>query len=155
MGRAGFHGPGVIDRAAAPPHPSGSGPHLPQPSQSRSVGIPTWFYGHEPPNVFGEQIAKFFSNALREDLLLHHSRDGLMVLPGAAGTVQEVFQMATRQYYEVDGRVPPVVLVGVEHWEEHLPVWPLLRALARGRTMEQRIHLVDEPEQAVELLLNW
>ncbi|WP_228386701.1 hypothetical protein, partial [Ornithinicoccus halotolerans] len=25
----------------------------------------------------------------------------------AAGTVQVVFQMATRLYYEVDGRVPP------------------------------------------------
>lgn len=119
----------------------------------RSVGIPTWFYGHEPPNVFGEQIAKFFSNALREDLLLHHSRDGLLVLPGAAGTVQEVFQMATRQYYEVDDRVPPVVLVGIEHWTERLPVWPLLKALGQGRTMADRIHLVDEPDEAVELLL--
>jgi hypothetical protein len=36
----------------------------------RSIGIPTWFYGHEPPNVFGQGIAKYFSNALREDGLL-------------------------------------------------------------------------------------
>ncbi|WP_311197948.1 hypothetical protein [Ornithinimicrobium sp. INDO-MA30-4] len=25
----------------------------------RSLAIPTWFYGHEPPNVFGDHIAKF------------------------------------------------------------------------------------------------
>src|SRR5690606_10363303 len=83
-----------------------------EPGAVRSVGVPTWHFGHEPPNVFPDLIAKFFSNALREDLLLHHSSSGLVVLPGAAGTVQEVFQMATRLYYEVDGRVPPLVLVG-------------------------------------------
>lgn len=118
----------------------------------RGIGIPTWHYGHEPPNVFPDRIAKFFSNALREDLLLHHSSAGLVVLPGAAGTVQEVFQMATRLYYEVDGRVPPLVLVGADHWTDRLPVWPLLRALARGRAMEGAIHLVGTAEEAVDLL---
>ncbi|WP_114906142.1 LOG family protein [Ornithinimicrobium murale] len=124
----------------------------PAPGPLRSLGIPTWHYGHEPPNVFGDQIAKFFSNALREDLLLHHSSSGLVVLPGAAGTVQEIFQMATRQYYEVDGRVPPVVLVGHRHWTEHLPVYPLLTALGRDRPMAGRVHLVDTVEEAAALL---
>lgn len=119
----------------------------------RSLGIPTWHYGHEPPNVFGDLVAKFFSNALREDLLLHHSTAGLVVLPGAAGTVQEVFQMATRLYYEVDGRVPPLVLVGREHWTEHLPVWPLLQALGRGRAMAGAVHLVQTPAEAAALVL--
>ncbi|QDO89124.1 Rossmann fold nucleotide-binding protein [Ornithinimicrobium ciconiae] len=118
----------------------------------RSLGIPTWHYGHEPPNVFGDLIAKFFSNALREDLLLHHSTAGLVVLPGAAGTVQEIFQMATRQYYEVDGRVPSVVLVGREHWTAHLPVHPLLQALGRDRPMAAQVHLVDTVEEAAALL---
>jgi predicted Rossmann-fold nucleotide-binding protein len=118
----------------------------------RSIGIPTWHYGHEPPNVFPDLIAKFFSNALREDLLLHHSTSGLVVLPGAAGTVQEVFQMATRLYYEVDGRVPTLVLVGARYWTEELPVWPLLRALARDRRMEQAIHLVGSTDEAVAAL---
>ena len=156
----------ALDRLATVPHfAEGIGPwaqvaldvvqatqgHRP-PGPLRSLGIPTWHYGHEPPNVFGDLIAKFFSNALREDLLLHHSNAGLVVLPGAAGTVQEVFQMATRQYYEVDGRVPPVVLVGREHWTEHLPVFPLLQALARDRPMAARVHLVDTAQQAAALL---
>ena len=57
---------------------------------ARSYGIPTWFYGHEPPNVFCDGIAKYFSNALRENVLLAQSTGGLVVLPGAAGTVQEI-----------------------------------------------------------------
>lgn len=121
--------------------------------EMRSLGIPTWHYGHEPPNVFGDLVAKFFSNALREDLLLHHSSGGLVVLPGAAGTVQEVFQMATRLYYEVDGRVPPLVLVGREHWSGQLPVWPLLQALGRDRAMGEAVHLVESPAEAAALVL--
>lgn len=33
------------------------------PGGGPSVGIPTWFYGHEPPNPFAAHIAKYFSNA--------------------------------------------------------------------------------------------
>ena len=81
--------------------------------QVRSIGIPTWFYGHEPPNVFCTGIAKYFSNALREDGLLARCTAGLVVLEGAAGTVQEVFQSATPLYYARRGRaLPVVVLVG-------------------------------------------
>ena len=76
------------------------------PTDPRSLGIPTWFYGHEPPNVFAQGIAKYFSNAIREDWLLAHSQAGIVVLPGAAGTVQEVFQFATRAYY-ADTTPPP------------------------------------------------
>ena len=126
------------------------------PRPFRSLGIPTWYYGHEPPNAFAQLIAKYFSNALREDLLLAHSRSGLVVLPGAAGTVQEVFQMATRLYYEVDATdgtpLAPVVLVGREHWTTRLPVWPLLQALGEGRRMTGALHLVDTVEEASSLL---
>ena len=119
----------------------------------RSVGIPTWFYGHEPPNVFCDGIAKYFSNAIREDGLLARSTAGVVVLEGAAGTTQEVFQAATRLYYAADGdAVPPLVLVGVEHWSETVPVWPALRALGEGRPMGEAVHLVDDLEDAVRLL---
>lgn len=122
----------------------------------RSVGIPTWFYGHEPPNVFCDGIAKYFSNAIREDGLLARSRAGVVVLEGAAGTVQEVFQAATRLYYEsepTDGRpLPRLVLVGARHWSETVPVWPALTALAAGRPMAQHVHLVDDLADAVAVL---
>lgn len=51
-------------------------------SAGRSLSIPTWFYGHEPTNVFATEIAKYFSNALREDTLLHRCGGGVVFLPG-------------------------------------------------------------------------
>ncbi|WP_128380969.1 LOG family protein [Streptomyces cavernae] len=122
------------------------------PSGGPSVGIPTWFYGHEPPNPFAEHIAKYFANATREDGLLARCNAGVVFLPGAAGTVQEVFDNTTPNYYESRGEPTPMVLVDRAHWTERLPVWPLLTALARERSMESRIALVDRVEEAPEAL---
>ncbi|MFE0452502.1 LOG family protein [Streptomyces sp. NPDC058914] len=117
-----------------------------------SVGIPTWFYGHEPPNPFAAHIAKYFSNATREDGLLARCTAGVVFLPGAAGTVQEIFDNATPNYYASRGEPTPMVLVDRAHWTERLPTWPLLRALARERAMEDRIVLVDRIEEVPEAL---
>ncbi|MFE5891791.1 LOG family protein [Streptomyces sp. NPDC056462] len=122
------------------------------PQGGRSVGIPTWFYGHEPPNPFASHIAKYFANATREDGLLARSNAGVVFLPGAAGTVQEIFDNATPNYYESRGEPTPMVLVNRAHWTEQLPTWPLLQALARDRSMESRIALVDRIEQAPQAL---
>lgn len=117
-----------------------------------SLGIPTWFYGHEPPNPFATAIAKYFRNAQRESILLQVCNAGIVFLPGAAGTVQEIFQDACENYYADESSLAPMVLVGVEYWTRTLPAWPLLRALAAGRPMADRIHLVDSVEEAAELL---
>lgn len=122
-----------------------------EPGQVTSVGVPTWFYGHEPPNVFAGAIAKFFSNALREDGLLARCTDGVVYLPGAAGTVQEVFQAVTGHYYASSPRAP-LVLVGRSAWADQLPVWPLLMALAGGRPMAETVHLVDDIDEALARL---
>jgi predicted Rossmann-fold nucleotide-binding protein len=123
-------------------------------ARGRSIGIPTWIYGHEPPNGFCDGIAKYFSNALREDGLLARSTAGLVVLEGAAGTVQEIFQAATPLYYSREGTsLPVVVLVGRQHWTEQVPVWPALTALASGRAMADHLHLVDSVDAASELVL--
>lgn len=119
----------------------------------RSIGIPTWFYGHEPPNVFCGGIAKYFSNATREDALLSRCTEGLVVLPGAAGTVQEIFQAVTPLYYAAGGApVPPLVLVDRRHWEETIPVAPALRALGAQRDLGSRTDVVDTVAEAAALL---
>ncbi|MFF2385125.1 LOG family protein [Streptomyces sp. NPDC058108] len=122
------------------------------PDGGPSVGIPTWFYGHEPPNPFAAHIAKYFANSTREDGLLARSNAGVVFLPGAAGTVQEIFDNATPNYYESRGEPTPMVLVDRAHWTERHPTWPLLRSLARDRSMESRIALVDRIEDAPEAL---
>jgi predicted Rossmann-fold nucleotide-binding protein len=122
------------------------------PGGTPSLGIPTWFYGHEPPNYFATHIAKYFANAIREAILLELCHGGIVFLPGAAGTVQEIFQDACENYYGAREKVAPMVLVGRRHWEQEYPAWPMLRSLAAGRAMADYIFLVDTVEEAVEVL---
>jgi predicted Rossmann-fold nucleotide-binding protein len=119
----------------------------------RSLGIPTWHYGHEPPNAFSSCVAKYFRNAIREDVLLEVSNAGMVFLPGAAGTVQEIFQAACTNYYTAEAEVVPMVFVGREYWTRTLPAWPLVEALADGRPFDARTHLVDSTEEAEDLLV--
>lgn len=122
------------------------------PDGADSLGVPTWFYGHEPPNALANTVAKYFKNAIREDILLHVCRGGVVYLPGLGGTVQEVFQDACENYYAAADDVAPMVLVGRAYWTERMPAWPLLRALAEGRTMADHVHLVDRLDEATALL---
>jgi predicted Rossmann-fold nucleotide-binding protein len=92
------------------------------------LALPTWLYGHEPANLFAGQIGKYFSNAVREDSILRLARGGIVFAPGWAGTVQEIFQAATKTFYRTDGPSGAFVFLGVAHWSA-LPVETLLRAL--------------------------
>ena len=122
------------------------------PSDRASLGVPTWFYGHEPPNLFATHIAKFFTNSIREAILLEQANGGIIVLPGAAGTVQEIFQDACENYYATGARVVPLVLLGRHYWTQTLPAWPLLKALAAERIMEDKIALVDSVDEALDVI---
>ena len=77
---------------------------------------------------------------------------GIVFLPGAGGTVQEIFQDACENYYADPSAVAPMVLVGRAHWTEDVPAWPLLETLARGRAMEGHVHLVDTVEEAAAVV---
>lgn len=118
----------------------------------RSLSIPTWHYGHEPPNVFTDAIAKYFRNATREAILLEVCDAGIVFLPGAGGTVQEIFQDACENYYADPSAVAPMILLGREYWTRTLPAWPLLASLARGRVMEPHVHLVDSVDEVAALI---
>jgi hypothetical protein len=63
--------------------------------------------------------------------------------------VQEIFDDACENYYADTATVAPMVLVGRAYWTEHVPVWPLLAALARDRAMEGHVHLADSAVDAV------
>jgi hypothetical protein len=69
-------------------------------------------------------------------------------LPGAAGTVQEVFQDACENYYAARSSVTPMVLVDSRHWTDAVPAWPLLSALAADRGFTARVALVDDVDAA-------
>ncbi|WP_306231694.1 LOG family protein [Agrococcus beijingensis] len=114
-----------------------------------SLGIPTWHYGHEPPNSFATDIAKYFQNSVREDILLRVANAGLVVTPGGGGTVQEVFQDACENSYAAEGAWAPLVLLGERFWTVDMPAWPLLQSVMRGRPGERGIALVDTVADAV------
>jgi len=77
-------------------------------SSTDTLGIPTWHYGHEPPTVFASAIAKYVRNAVREAVLLEICDGGIVFLPGAAGTVQEVFQDACENFYADPSSLAPM-----------------------------------------------
>ncbi|MFC7764366.1 LOG family protein [Catellatospora bangladeshensis] len=116
------------------------------------LSVPTWLYGHEPANVFAGQIAKYFSNAIREDVILKLARGGIVFAPGRAGTVQEVFQAATKTYYATDGDSGPFVFLGRRFWTEELPVTELLRTLLGGAELASLVHVTDDVTEALAIL---
>ncbi|MEV0391898.1 LOG family protein [Polymorphospora rubra] len=119
------------------------------------LAIPTWLYGHEPANLFAGQIAKYFSNAIREDTILRLARGGIVFAAGRAGTVQEVFQAATKTFYRTDGDSGPYIFLDRAFWTETLPVEALLRpllALSPDGDLAKTVHLADDVEDVVQLL---
>ncbi len=117
----------------------------------RTIGIPTWFYGHEPPNAF-QWHAKYFANSVREDGLLEIATGGIVYTPGSAGTVQEVFQDYTQNHYGTSGPPAPMVFLGKDFWTAQVPAAPLVQQLSRGREAERWILVTDDIAEAVELL---
>ena len=126
----------------------------PSPTDARSVGVPTWFYGHEPPTPFAPVIAKYFENSLREDGLVTIAERGIVFAEGSAGTIQEIFQDAAQNHYgTIGGVASPMVLLGSAHWTDRYPVAPLLERMVAGRANEALVRVVDGPAEAVDFLL--
>jgi len=123
------------------------------PGGDGGLSIPTWLYGHEPANLFAGRIAKYFSNAIREDTILRLARGGIVFAAGRAGTVQEVFQAATKTFYVTDGGSGPYVFLDATYWSNGVP--DLLRDLLRTTPSGDQsglVHVLDDVDQAVALL---
>lgn len=125
---------------------------LPADDRPRTIGIPTWFYGHEPPNPMVARHAKYFANSVREDGLLTVATGGVVYTPGSAGTVQEVFQDYTSNHYGTSGPPAPMVFLDKDFWVNEVPAAPLVQQLAKGRATERWILVTDDRDEAVALL---
>ncbi|HEU5111093.1 MAG TPA: hypothetical protein VFT95_21335 [Micromonosporaceae bacterium] len=137
--------------APAPPAP----PEADGWARRGGLAIPTWLYGHEPANLFAGRIAKYFSNAIREDTILRLARGGIVFAAGRAGTVQEVFQAATKTYYNTDGASGAYVFLDRSFWTDTLPIEALLRpllALSPHGDLSTSIHVTDDVREAVTIL---
>ena len=123
------------------------------PTGAESLAVPTWFYGHEPSNLFGTHIAKYFANSLREDGLLAIAVHGVIYAPGSAGTLQEVFMDLCQNHYKTFVHRSPMVFLGRDHWEREVPVLPLLRSFATKGGYEHLLRATDDEEDAVDFVL--
>ena len=118
-----------------------------------TLGVPTFFYGHEPPNAFASHHAKYFANCTREEGLVSLATHGIVFAPGSAGTVQEIFQDACQNHYgTVRGLVSPMALLGEEYWTQTIPVMPVLHELSRGGGWKDRVLLSDDPDEIIAFI---
>ncbi|HEV3168737.1 MAG TPA: hypothetical protein VGZ32_00280 [Actinocrinis sp.] len=125
----------------------------PSAGSGESLAVPTWSHGHQPPNAFASGIAKFLGRAARDDWFLSGSAFDLLFLPGAAGTVRDIFEAAAPLYYTPIGAATRrLILVGADHWTRKFPVWPLMTAMSYSRPMATTIHLVDSTDEAAAVL---
>lgn len=125
-------------------------------SNYKSLSIPTWYYGHEPPTIFATHIAKFFNNSIREDTILTEAYGGLIYMPGSAGTLQEVFQEAVQDHYVSLGYASPMVFVGRKYWTETVPVWPFIQYMMdTGQYKNLVLDLCDTVEEIVQSILDF
>lgn len=149
----------AIELLSAAPHYQDAGYHdlarkllRRYPDGRESLAIPTWFYGHEPSNVFATAIAKYFSNSLREDNLLAICLYGVIFAPGSAGTTQEIFQDAAQNHYATYGYVSPMVFLGTERYLEQTQLYSTLRQLASGQAYANQLYLSDVASDVVAFI---
>ncbi|MDA7915975.1 hypothetical protein N9B94_01925 [Verrucomicrobia bacterium] len=120
-------------------------------SDSKSLGIPTWLYGHEPPTPFATHIAKYFANSVREDGLLAIAKGGVIFSPGSAGTIQEIFQDATQNHYLVYGFASPMIFLNRSYWSTERPVYPMLKKMANeGKYQNMILSSCDTKDEAIK-----
>lgn len=119
-----------------------------------SLGVPTWFYGHEPATPFATHIAKYFNNSLREDGILTIAKGGVIYSPGAAGTLQEIFQDGAQNHYETFGYASPMAFLGKDFFTKEVPVYPFLKDLcARGRYRNLLLSISDDCQEIIDTIL--
>lgn len=125
-------------------------------SKYKSLAIPTWYYGHEPPTVFATHIAKFFNNSIREDTILTEAYGGIIYMPGSAGTLQEIFQEAVQDHYVSLGYSSPMVFVGRKYWTETVPVWPFIQYMMETKQYKNLVlDLCDTIDEIVKSIVDF
>mmetsp|Transcript_20875 Transcript_20875/g.25277 ORF Transcript_20875/g.25277 Transcript_20875/m.25277 type:complete len:447 (+) Transcript_20875:342-1682(+) len=120
-----------------------------QPTIAPSLGIPTYRYGHEPSNMFATNVAKMFSNAVREAGLINIGNGGIIYTPGSAGTRQEIFQASCQNHYSEDGKERPSVFYDKVFWKESKIV-TVLKENSKDRPFAKLILESDSVDEIVK-----
>ena len=119
------------------------------PKGASSLGVPTWVYPDEPVNLFCSQIAKYFSNSMREEGLIALGDHGVVVTSETPGTLREVFQAAEQNSYWFGERRSPMVFLD----PQRSPAFELLTEYARRDGYADLVRWFDEPAEVAEFLI--
>ena len=118
------------------------------PNAAPTLGVPTWVYPDEPVNLFCSQIAKYFSNSMREEGLIAIGDHGVVVTSDTPGTVREVFQAAEQDSYWVNDRRSPIVFLGSQRTE----TFALLTEIARRDGYADLVRSFEDAAAVVEFI---
>ncbi len=122
------------------------------PNGGSSIAVPTWFYGHEPTNLFSMYIAKYFCNSIREDGLLAMADHGIVFSPGSAGTTQEIFMSATQNHYVTFDTISPMVFLGKQRYNVETMLYPCVKDLAKDKEYAKMLFCSDDVEEVVAFI---
>ena len=124
-------------------------------SGNSSLAIPTWFYGHEPTNLFSRYVAKYFSNSIREDGLLAIATFGVIYAPGSAGTTQEIFMDATQNHYATFDWISPMIFLGKKRYTEDTMLFPCISQLAEGKKYAEMLLCTDDESEVCAAIASY
>ena len=129
---------------------------FPLASDYRSLAIPTYFYGHEPTAPFATDIAKYFDNSVREDGIVTVAKGGIIYTPGAAGTMQEIFQDAGQNHYETEGYASPMIFLGKDYYTNYMPAYSVLKDLSdRGIFKNMLLTISDDNDEIIDAIVKF
>jgi len=119
----------------------------------RSLAVPTWFYGHEPSNLFSAAVAKYFDNSIREEGLLAMADAGVIYAPGAAGTMQEIFQDLCQNHYATHGARSAMVFFGSRRYRrEYELIGDFVAERGMGEVYGDMLALLDDPDEVIAFI---
>lgn len=128
----------------------------PQDKGFHSLGIPTWFYGHEPSTPFATDIAKYYDNSIREEGITSVAKGGLIYTPGSAGTLEEIFKDAAQNHYQTFGCASPMIFMGKDYYTSEIPVYPLFEDLvSRGKMNNLMLSITDEIDEIISTIMKF
>lgn len=117
-----------------------------------SVGCNIALEHEQHPNPYLDRWITFNHFPIRKMMLIKYSY-AFIAMPGGYGTLDELFGLATLvQTHKVENF--PLVLMGQEYWQ---PLLTFLRErLLESKTIDpidlDRIHIIDSPKEAVDLI---
>ncbi len=118
-----------------------------------SLSIPTWVHGHEPPNPFPGKIAKFFSAAIRQEVLIEVTKGAIIFSPGSAGTLREIFQTVEQNHYNLYDNKYPMIFLDKEYWSEILPAYYFFTNDKTKSSLNNITTYIEDDEKIIEELI--